>query len=64
MALETPSLEVVYYPSPIPSGLAALTLMGLVFDKIHFPNVYLPTSGFDIEDAKREAELTLLIAFD
>lgn len=56
MALEIPSLEVVYYAGPIPSGPAALTLMGLVFDKIHFPNVYLPTEGYDIDEVKKEAQ--------
>lgn len=56
MALETPSLEVVYYAGPIPSGPAALTLMGLVFDKIHFPNVYLPAEGYDIDEVKKEAQ--------
>ena len=56
VALETPTLEVVYYSSPIPSGPAALTLMGLIFDKIHFPNVYLPTSGFDPEAVRKEAD--------
>lgn len=56
VALETPSLEVVYYPGPIPSGPATLTLMGLLFDKIHFPNVYLPSEGYDIDEVKKEAE--------
>jgi hypothetical protein len=56
VVLETPALEVVYYPSPIPSGPGALTLMGLIFDKVHFPNVYLPTSGYDPEAVRKEAD--------
>jgi phytoene dehydrogenase-like protein len=56
MVFETPQLEVVYYPGPIPSGPAALTLMGLAFDKIHFPNGYLSTGGYDIEEVKKEAD--------
>lgn len=56
MVREIPKLEVVYYPGPIPSGPAALTLMGLVFDKIHFPNVYLPTGGYDVDEVKKETD--------
>jgi hypothetical protein len=49
-------LEVVYYPSPIPSSWATLTFLGLIFDKIHFPNVYLPSDGFDKDDILKEAD--------
>lgn len=42
MPADTPKLEAVYYPSPIPSSGEALTLMALVFDRIHFLNVYIP----------------------
>lgn len=56
MTADTHPLEVVYYPSPIPSGPAALTLLGLIFDRIHFPNVYLPAGGVDQEAVKKEAD--------
>jgi hypothetical protein len=46
-------LECVYYPFPIPSSGGVLTVLCLVFDKIHFPNVYLPKGDFD-EDALRK----------
>lgn len=49
-------LEVVYYASPIPTSSAVLTFLGLVFDRIHFPNVYLPSDGFDTEAVKAEAD--------
>ena len=51
-----PSLEAVYYGSPIPRGMASLTLLGLVFDRIHFPNVHLPSTGYDIDAVVTEAE--------
>jgi hypothetical protein len=51
-----PELDAVYYGSPIPRGLPSLTLLGLVFDRIHFPNVHLPTDGYDLEAVAAEAE--------
>ena len=30
------SLEATYYASPIPQNLAVLTILGAVFDKVHF----------------------------
>lgn len=33
-------LEVVYYASPIPHNLTLLTFLGLVFDRVYFPNVH------------------------
>ena len=51
-----PALEAVYYGSPIPRGLGSLTLLGLVFDRIHFPNVHLPVDGYDVDAVAREAE--------
>lgn len=54
--MEIPLLEVVYYPRPVPSGLASLTFMGLVFDKIHFPRVYFPSDGYDESDISKEVD--------
>lgn len=51
-----PGLEAVYYGSPIPQGLGSLTLLGLVFDRLHFPNVRLPVEGYDVEAVAAEAE--------
>ena len=45
---ETLKLEAVYLSAPIPRNLAVLTVMGAIFDKVHFPGVYLPKDGFDI----------------
>lgn len=50
------SLEVVYYGSPVPRNGASLTFLGLLFDRIHFPNVYLPRQGFDLVAAIAERE--------
>ena len=40
-------LECVYYPGPIPCGSAVLTILCFLFDKIHFPNAYLPKGDYD-----------------
>lgn len=37
--------EVVYYSAPVPNSLAALTMLSFVFDRIHFPGVYVPPVG-------------------
>ena len=50
-----PLFEAVYYASPIPSGIVSLTSLAIVFDRLHFPNVYLPTTGYDPADAAKEA---------
>ena len=47
-------LEVVYYSSVFPESLEIMTFLGLVFDRIHFPNVYIPTDGFDEEEVIKE----------
>ena len=47
MIEENLKLEAVYYPHAIPIGVESLTLMGLVFDRIHFPGVYIPKDGYD-----------------
>ena len=45
--IDTPKLEAVYYSWPIPQSLQSLTFMGLVFDRLHFPHVQLPVTGYD-----------------
>lgn len=47
-------LEVVYYAGPTPRQLSTLTTLGLLFDRVHFPNVKLPFNGFDPEWVMRE----------
>lgn len=49
-------LECVYYPGPVPANGAVLTALCLVFDKIHFPGVYLPRGDYDKERLRREIE--------
>lgn len=41
MAAEDPLLEVVYYSEPVPSSLRTLAVLALVFDRVHFPGVYI-----------------------
>jgi hypothetical protein len=55
MSSVSPTLEAVYYGSPIPRNLSSLTLLGLVFDRIHFPNVHLPIDGYDVDAVAKEA---------
>jgi hypothetical protein len=47
-------LEAVYLSAPIPRNLAVLTVLGAVFDKVYFPGVFLPTSGFDQREVDKE----------
>jgi hypothetical protein len=47
--------EAVYYSEPVPPSLRVLTLLGLVFDRVHFPGVYIPASGVD--EAATQAEI-------
>jgi hypothetical protein len=48
------SLEVTYYASPIPQNMAVLTILGAVFDKVHFPGVVMPVAGFDQAELDKE----------
>lgn len=49
-------LECVYYAKPIPRDFPTLVILSLVFDKIHFPNVYLPKGDYDKETLDAEIE--------
>jgi hypothetical protein len=48
------SLDAVYYSGPVPRDLATLTVLGTVFDRIYFPDVYLPLSGFNQVELDKE----------
>jgi hypothetical protein len=50
------SFDAVYYSQQVPSSAEALTILGLVFDRLIFPGVYLPTSPFDEEALKKEID--------
>jgi hypothetical protein len=47
--------EAVYYSNAVPRSLEALTMLALVFDRIYFPAVYMP-SGFDENGVVAEIE--------
>lgn len=49
-------LEAVYYSNQVPSSYAVLSFLGLIFDKIYFPGVFLPTEGFDEKETTQEIE--------
>ncbi|QQO84025.1 hypothetical protein [Shewanella algae] len=59
--IEPEKLEVVYYSSPVPESSAILTFLGLVFDRVHFPNVYIPSEGFDRDEVTEELRRLLSI---
>src|SRR5882672_8513199 len=49
------SLEAVYYPHAVPPNRATLTLLALVYDKVHFPGVLIPRDG--LSGAEIDAEI-------
>src|SRR5580704_10237529 len=62
---ETLSLEAVYLSTPIPRNLAVLTILGAVFDKVYFPGVCFPKTGYDDDALHTEiARLQALGASD
>ncbi|MGO8732983.1 MAG: hypothetical protein ACLQVM_09320 [Terriglobia bacterium] len=48
--------EAVYYSYAVPRSAEALTILGLVFDRIYFPGVYMPPEGFDEAAVKSEIQ--------
>jgi hypothetical protein len=48
------SLEATYYAAPIPHDMAVLTILGAVFDKVHFPGVVMPVDNFDQKELDKE----------
>ena len=41
------TLDVVYYSQPVPSSWQTLATLALVFDRVHFPGVYMGTESLD-----------------
>src|SRR5207248_2668876 len=52
----TTQMDAVYYSAPAPTSLRALTLLGLVFDRLIFPDVYVPDGEIDLEATAKEFE--------
>jgi hypothetical protein len=50
------SFDAIYYSAPIPRDSAVLTVLGVVFDHLIFPDVYLPKDGFDQSELDKEIE--------
>jgi len=50
------TFDAVYYSSQVPSSYQTLTILSLVFDKIYFPGVYIPSSGIDEIGTLKEIE--------
>lgn len=53
------SFDIVYYSQPVPPSPRVLTLLSCLFDRIHFPAVFIPDEGFDVEDTRREIDRLL-----
>jgi len=56
LSSDTSSLEAIYFSAPVPLSAHVLTMLGVVFDKVHFPGVYLPTGGYEPAELSREIE--------
>jgi hypothetical protein len=52
---ETLKLESVYLTGPVPRNLGVLTVLGAVFDKVYFPGVHMPKSGYDPRRSRRKS---------
>jgi len=51
---DTLRLDAVYYSAPMPRSTGALVALGFIFDRIHFPGVYLPRGDYDRDAWKQE----------
>ncbi len=49
-------LEAIYYSAQIPRNMATLTFLGLVFEKLHLPGVYLPSGGYSDQELQKEID--------
>src|SRR5215469_8829792 len=49
-------LEAVYYSHAVPRSPAVLTILGLIFDRLYFPGVYMPPPGFDRKAVESEIQ--------
>jgi hypothetical protein len=53
---ELDCFEAVYYSYAVPRSAEILTILGLVFDRIHFPGVYMPPLGFAEDAVEKEIQ--------
>jgi hypothetical protein len=49
-------LEAVYYSHAVPRNPEVLTNLGLIFDRLYFPGVYMPPPGFDRKAVEKEIQ--------
>ena len=64
MSSELNSLEAIYVSGPVPSNAHLLTILGVVFDKVHFPGVYLPRGGYDAHELDKEINRLKKLSFE
>src|SRR5262245_15586934 len=60
---EPDRFEAVYYSYAVPRSAEILTILGLVFDRIHFPGVYMPPPGFDEDAVVKEFQRIAALGF-
>ena len=47
-------MEIIYYPYPVPLNKYTISVLGILFDRVYLPGVYLPSSHIDIRDLETE----------
>jgi hypothetical protein len=55
-------LEAVYYSAQVPTSDEALTLLAFVFDRIHFPGVYIPPPSVALDQGALQKEIDRIVA--
>lgn len=47
-------MEIIYYPYPVPLNRYTISVLGILFDKVYLPGVYLPPNHIDLHDLETE----------
>jgi len=47
-------MEIIYYPYPVPVNRYTISVLGILFDHVYLPGVYLPPKHIDIRDLETE----------
>lgn len=54
-------MKIIYYPFPVPVNRYTISILGILFDKVLLPGVYLPSKTLNKRDLKKEAERLISI---
>lgn len=47
-------MEIIYYPYPVPLNRYTISVLGILFDRVYLPGVYLPPTNIDLHDLENE----------